>query len=90
MRLLRRVWRLIWGPPAPVRDTGRTVDEDFADVAMRRLYPQQWAHTQGTIEQRLQAMLIARNEDGQPCWSEADWKMIYGCLKGVQDSGRAE
>ena len=90
MRLLRRVWRLIWGPPAPVRDTGRTVDEDFADVAMRRLYPQQWAHTQGSIEQRLQAMLIARNEDGQPCWSEADWKMIYGCLKGVQDSGRAE
>ena len=90
MRLLRRVWRLIWGPPAPVRDTGRTVDEDFADVAMRRLYPQQWAHTQGSIEQRLQAMLIARNEDGQPCWSEADWKMIYRCLKGVQDSGRAE
>ncbi|MFN6314178.1 MAG: hypothetical protein ACK46M_22210 [Planctomyces sp.] len=90
MRLLRRVWRLIWGPPAPVRNTGRTVDEDFADVAMRRLYPQQWAHTQGSIEQRLQAMLIARNEDGQPCWSEADWKMIYGCLKGVQDSGRAE
>jgi hypothetical protein len=73
-----------------VRNTGRTVDEDFADVAMRRLYPQQWAHTQGSIEQRLQAMLIARNEDGQPCWSEADWKMIYGCLKGVQDSGRAE
>ena len=90
MRLLRRVWRLIWGPPAPVRDTGRTVDEDFADVAMRRLYPQQWAHTQGSIEQRLQSMLIARNEDGQPCWSEGDWKMIYGCLKGVQDSGRAE
>jgi len=57
MRLLRRVWRLIWGPPAPVRNTGRTVDEDFADVAMRRLYPQQWAHTQGSIEQRLQAML---------------------------------
>ena len=48
------------------------------------MFPQQWAHTEGTIEQRLQAMLIARNEDGQPCWSEADWKMIYGCLKGVQ------
>ena len=90
MRLLRRVWRLIWGPPAPVRDTGRTVDEDFADVAMRRLYPQQWAHTQGTIEERLQAMLIARNEDGQPCWSEGDWVMIYRCLKGVQQKREVE
>jgi len=90
MRLLRRVWSWIWGPPAPVRDTGRTVDEDFADVAMRRLYPQQWAHTQGSIEQRLQAMLIARNEDGQPCWSESDWKMIYQCLKGVQQQQEVE
>jgi len=90
MRLLRRVWRWIWGPPAPVRDTGRTVDEDFADVAMRRLFPQQWARTQGTVEQRLQSMLIARNEDGQPCWSEGDWKMIYGCLKGVQQQQEVE
>ena len=84
MRLLRRVWRWIFGRPAPVQDTGRTVDEEWADIWMRRMFPQQWAHTEGTIEQRLQAMLIARNEDGQPCWSEADWKMIYGCLKGVQ------
>ena len=89
MELLRRVWRWIWGPPV-TGDTGLTVDEQWADILMRRLHPQQWAHTQGTIEQRLQAMLIARNEDGQPCWSEGDWAMIYRCLKGVQDSGRAE
>ena len=90
MRLLRRIWKLIWGPPAPVRNTGRTVDEDFADLWMRRCHPQQWARTQGTIEQRLQAMLVCRNEDGQPCWSEDDWVMIYRCLRGVQDSGRTE
>ena len=84
MRLLRRVWRLIWGPPAHGRDTGRSVDEDFADLWMRRCHPQQWARTHGTIEERLQAMLVCRNEDGQSCWHEDDWKMIYRCLKSVQ------
>ena len=87
MRLLRRLWSWIWGPPAPVRDTGRTVDEEWADIWMRRMFPQQWAHTQGTIEERLQAMLIARNEDGHPCWSQSDWTEIYRCLKGVQQRG---
>ena len=48
MRFLRRVWRWIWGHPAPVQDTGRTVDEEWADIWMRRLFPQQWSRTQGT------------------------------------------
>ena len=62
-----------------------TADEMFADLMMQQRHRQQWQRTRGTIEQRLQAMLIARNEDGQPCWSEQDWQKIYWLLKGVQE-----
>ena len=63
-----------------------SADEMLADVLMTHWHRQQWQRTKGTIEQRLQAMLIARNEDGQPCWSEQDWQKIYRLLKNVQEN----
>ena len=62
-----------------------TADEMFADAVMTHRHRQQWQRTRGTIEQRLQAMLIARNEDGQPCWTQEDWQQIYRLLKNVQE-----
>ena len=62
-----------------------TVYEERADQVMRRRHPQQWARTRGTIEQRLQAMVDARNEDGKPCWSLEDWRVMYYWLRRVEE-----